>query len=152
MVREHFTVSGGDKVVTGAGVRLLKIAGGTEPLTVQLEDASGNVIDSFTIPASSIADGTNNPGDLGPNAKWVAGSFTSPQTLVNGTTYSLRFSTGPNTTYWAWVNRRLSDYGYTTATYFADGKAQKTTDGSTWSSLGRVANQNDLQCYFTTLN
>jgi hypothetical protein len=55
MVRERFTVSGGDKTVTGVGLRLLKIAGGLDPLTVRLEDASSSTRLRFRQPELRVA-------------------------------------------------------------------------------------------------
>lgn len=150
MVRELFTVSGGTRTVTGAGVRLIKASGSTDPLTVRLEDSGGTLIDSFDIPASSIAtDTTANYGRLG---TWVTGSFGSTRTLSNATTYRLRLSTGASSTFYMFPMRRGESYSYVSPqTYFGDGKSQKTTDGSTWSSLGRVADENNCQFYFITV-
>ena len=156
MVREQITVSGSNKTVTGAGIRLLKIAGGTSPLTVKLEDGSGNPIDSFTIPAGNIPNGPapdfTSPisnDDVGQNARWVNGVFSTSHVLTVGQTYQLTLSTAAGTTYWAWVNRRLQSYGYDPATYFSDGVAQYTRDGSSWSNLGRSKGDQDLQFYLT---
>ena len=150
MVRELITVSGGDRTVSGAAVRLIKASGSTDPLTVRLENSGGTLIDSFTIPASSISTGT--VGNYGREGVWVSGSFASSRTLTNGSTYRLRLSTGASSTFYMFPMRRGSDYGYVSPqTYFGDGKAQKTTDGSTWSSLGTVAtaDQHNCQFYFT---
>lgn len=155
MTRERITVSGGDKIISSLGVRLLKITGSTDPLTARIE-TGGTVIASLTISASVIPDGPPPTGggaedNIGVNGKWVAAAFSSPVTLINGITYYLRFSTGTAATYWMWVNRRLgAAYHYSPATYFSDGVAEKTTDGSTWTSLGRSANENDLQFYLVT--
>ena len=53
MVRERITVSGGNRVVSGAAVRLAKTSG-TGNLVVRLEDGSGTLIDSFSVPTSSV--------------------------------------------------------------------------------------------------
>lgn len=150
MVRELFTVSGGTRTVTGAAVRLIKASGSTDPLTVRLEDSGGTLIDSFTIPAASISTGTT--GNYGREGVWTDGDFASAQTLTNGSTYRLRLSTGAASTFYMFPVRRGESYSYVSPqTYFGDGKSQKTTDGSTWSSLGRVADENNLQFYFVTV-
>lgn len=152
-VRESIVVSGSSRVVNGAGVRLLRRSG-SDPLTVSLFDSGHSLVGSFTIPAAIIAlglppDGTSSDNGLGLNAKWVGGSFSGPITLTLGAQYFLEFSTASGSIYYAWSSRRLSDYGYTSATYFSDGVAEKTTDGSSWSSLGRSDNENDLQFFFS---
>ncbi len=148
MARESITVTGNNRRVIGAGVRLYKISGGTEALTVRLEDSAGVLIDSFTVPAANVPNGTSSYGD---EARWVKGTFSQARTLLAGSTYRLRLSTGSATTYKAWPIRRGShNYGYHAKTVFLDGTAQKTTDGASWSSLGRTSNQNNLQLYFTT--
>jgi hypothetical protein len=151
MVRELFTVSGGNRIVSGASIRVQRLSG-SDPLVVALEDNAGNQIDSFNIPAANIplAPNTGSSNSLGQAAVFASGLFHQPQTLTNGQTYRLRLSTTSTSTYNLWVIRKGVDYKYTNNTYFSDGYSQKTTDGSTWSSLGRVANENDLQFYFTT--
>jgi hypothetical protein len=145
MVRERFTVTGLSRAVTGAGVRLQRISA-TSPLTVTLENSSGSVLDSFSVAASSVPTGADDGS--GEPAGWVTGSFSTPQTLSNGAEYRLRLSTASGSSYKMWVIRRGVDYGFVTPTYFGDGLSEVTTNGSTWASLGRVANQNDLQFYF----
>lgn len=154
MVRERFTVSGGDKVVSGVVVRLLRSAG-TGDLTITLRDSSDVLIDTATVTYSDIplANAFNAAGpdadEFGYNQRAVSASFSTPQTLSDATEYRLRLSCAAGTTYWTWVSRRLADfYGYVAATAFEDGYAEKTTDGSTWTELGRVAGENDLQFAF----
>lgn len=164
MVRERFTVSGGSRTVTGAGIRILRLPTTSSALTVRLEDDSGALIDSFDIAASAVATGPapdGTAGDdtgLGRQARWVEGTFASSRTLSDGTTYRLRLSTTGGA-YYAWVNRRLN-YGYSNydaATAFADGVGsyggpEYTTDGgSNWSGLGSATNKHDLQFFFRTV-
>jgi hypothetical protein len=145
MVRERFTVTGGSRLVTGAGVRVQRISG-TDGLLVRLENTAGTLIDSFTIPAASIPTGAND--GTGYPAVMASGQFATPRALSNATEYRLRLSCAGTSQYKAWVIRKGSDYGFVAATYFNDGFAEKTTNGSTWTSLGFAANVNDLQCYF----
>ncbi len=156
-VRERFTVSGGDKLVSGFLFRVLKLTGSTDLLTVTLEDDSGNAIVTTLVSSSSVAagaapDGNDTVQGDGSNAKWVTVALLSPVTLTNGVTYRLRFSCPGTSTYYAWVIRKLSaDFpNWTAATSFADGHSEFTTNGVTWSSLGNNANVNDLQFMFTT--
>lgn len=150
MVRELFTPTQ-NLTVTGAGIRLLKLTGATDDLTVGLYATSGNtLLGSFTVSPSAIATGIAPGGAVANSypARWVEGNFSGSISLTAGTSYYLRLSTGSGSTYYAWVMRRLTEsYTYPATTAFADGYAQKTTDGTTWSSLGRVANENDLQFF-----
>lgn len=155
MVREKITVSGGNKIVTGVGIRALRSLGNS-PLNVTIENSSNQILNSISIPASSFISGRGpdfiSPtdwDDLGSPAKYTYANFNSPVNLTNGQTYYLKFSTASDSTYWTWVNRKLISYGYDPATYFKDGVAQFTRDGSTWVNLGRSKGDQDLQFYLT---
>lgn len=145
MVRERITVSGGSRVVTGAAVRMAKNSG-TGDLTVRLEDGLGVLIDSFTVPASSIP--TLDSAGL-PSGAWVSGSFTSPRTLTNGSTYHLRLSTDASTEMWTrgMESAHVGDMDQSLA--FSDGVLETTTDGSTWETVSGLGNYGDMQFYFT---
>jgi hypothetical protein len=154
MVREKFTVTGGNKIINKIGFRVLRETGSSAGhLTVRLENSAGFALRTANIPASAIADGPGFDPSLGDrvlqgvDARWkeilVGGLM-----LKNGQTYQLRFSTNSCTRYWAWTIRHLNHYDYTPNTYFSDGIAEKTTDGANWSPLGRVPGEHDLQFYF----
>lgn len=150
MLRELFTVSGGSRVITGAAIRVMQDGSGTSPLTVGLYTGGGSLIDSFTVAASAIPDGTLSANPTGEAGAWVSGSFSTTHTLSNGTQYFLRFSTAADTTYYSFpIRRGNGSYNYDVATVFADGLCQQTTDGSTWVAAGG-ASDNDLQFYFMT--
>ena len=145
MMRERFTVSGGNRQVTGAAVRMAK-TGGTGDLTVRLEDSGGALIDSFTVAASSIptlAVDANGAGE------WVSGSFAATRTLTNGAEYRLRLSCPAGTTMWSRGVQKGAEYGYHPTTYFADGVLEKTTNGSAWSTVTGLEDNGDLQFYLT---
>lgn len=139
VVRELFTPTA-DRTVTGAGVRFMRESG-SDPLTIALCDAAGNVIDSFGIPATSIPSGTISANPTCGPAQYVRGSFASSRVLVGGTTYALRLSSAASV-YWTCPIRKGVDYGYDAATYFADGQGQRSSGGS-WSNLG----QHDVPFY-----
>lgn len=158
-IRQTFTVSGGNKLVSGLGIRLLRQPGAVSDLTVSLRNASDQEIASAIIPASSVAEGPaptySYPAswdDVGQNARFVTAAFSQSHTLIEGQTYSLRFSNSQGT-YWAWVIRGMTPfYGYSPHTAFADGWSEYSVNGgSTWESLGRVYRESDLQFYLTTL-
>lgn len=151
LVRERIKVSGADRRVTGAGIRLQRSPGASDGLVVTLRGSAGGPIDSFVIPASSIPTGSMSGSDLGRSSRYVHGRFRSPRTLSAGTTYFLEFSTTGDGEYLTWPIRKGTSYGYSRATYFADGVAQYSTDGGkSWASLGRVPSENDLQFYLST--
>ncbi len=150
--REVFTVSGGNRTVSHASVRLRRSAG-TSPLIVTLQTAAGTVLGSGSVPASSIpvavpiAEGGSGSG----GSAWVTVTF-APVTLVNGTTYHLVLSVGVSgTTYTTAAIRSGGALGYGSY-HFADGKGQYTTNATaatpTWTDLYQYDAQ-DLQFYFS---
>jgi hypothetical protein len=142
MVRELFTVSGGDRVVTGGAVRVAKTSGSGD-LVVRLEDAGGALIDSFSVPTTSVP--TLTSGDS-PSGVWVSGAFSAPRTLVNGATYRLRLSTDSSTSLWTRGIQQGDSYGFHAATYFNDGVLQVTSNGgSAWSTVSGLGPSGDLQ-------
>jgi hypothetical protein len=145
MVRERFTVSGGDRMVTTASVRVRRTSG-TDPLTIRLETSNGTLIEQGTVAAANIEQSA--PGGDNRGQSWATITFASPHLLVNGTTYRLRLSTTASTTYTALSIRCGASYSYNVATYYNDGQSEKTTDGTTWVGLGRVPTEDDLQFYF----
>lgn len=157
MVREAFTVSGGNRTVTGVGVRFWRETG-TADVSCRLETSAGTEIETVTIPYTAFSTETTPPpgsGGFGGPSDWTgAGSygyvaFASSHVVTNGASYNIRFSCAAGSTFGTMVMRRGSAQGFNAATYFADGVSQKTTDGTNWSSLGRVANVNNLPIYFT---
>lgn len=148
MVRELFTVSGGDRTVAGAAVRVMRESG-ADALTVGLYTSGDALIDSFTIAAADVPTGdiATHP-TCGP-AAYVSGRFAASHVLTNATQYYLRLSTASASQYWMCPIRRGDvSYNYHASTVFADGLCSKW-NGSSWVSLGAVANENNLQFYFT---
>ena len=145
-VRERFTVTGGTRTITSVGVRLVRGSGSAD-LVLTLRNSGGTAIATANIAAGDIEVGTPSSGE-GDEAIYASAAMSA--TLTNGASYYLELSTTAGTVYYAWAIRKGSSYGYDPATYFNDGYAEKSANGSTWTSLGRVANQNDLQFYFGT--
>ncbi len=149
--REAFTVSGASRAVSSFSVRLMRISG-SSPLTVRLEGSDGSLIETGTIAASQIAVGT--PGDHGGSghATWETVTFSTTHTLVKGQSYNVVLSTAADTRYSIFVIRQGSAYGFSPTTYFADGHAQYTTNGSSWGAFSQdgsgALDQGDLQFYF----
>jgi hypothetical protein len=145
LVRERITVSGGNRVVTGASVRLAKTSGSGD-LVVRLEDASGALIDSFSVPTTSVPTLATTNVSAG---VWVTGTFSSPRTLTNGATYNLRLSTDASTSLWTRGIEQGDSFGFDKSTYFTDGHLQATTNGgSTWTTVPGLAESGDLQFHF----
>ncbi len=142
-VREHFTVSGGDRTISKAFVRVRRTSG-SSPLTIRLETGSGTLIDSANVAASSVpasAAGGDNGGSV-----WVGVTFGSAHTLVNGTSYNLRLTTPSGTEYTAAPIREGTDVGLM-STAFRDGSGQSSGNGTTWADLYQYSPV-DIQFYF----
>jgi hypothetical protein len=144
MAREHFTVSGGSRTVGSASLRLRR-SGGTSPLRMTLETATGVAIESVTVPAAKIP--VSAPGEDNGGAVWVTAKFSSPHVLKNGSSYNLRISTASGTTYTTFPVRAGTDKGISTYA-FSGGTGQSTTNGSRWTDWHHWRHQ-DLQFYFT---
>lgn len=135
LVREHFTVSGGDRTVTSASVKVKRISG-TSPLTISLKSGA-TVLESGTVTASTIPTSPLPTVDtaqaLGGNV-WATITF-PPRVLANGSTYDLVLSTAADTQYVAVPVQEGTTKGMLSRA-FTDGGGQKTTDGgATWSYL-----------------
>ncbi len=150
MVREHFTVSGGNKIVTQAWVRVKRISGSGD-LTLRLEKGDGTLIEQGTVPASSVSirsigcDINNEPRD------WVNITFSAPQTLANTQTYNLSLSTAAGTEY-IMTAVQVDNINPMLSRRFTDGKGQYTTDGgSSWNDIYLWAPfAPSMQFYFNT--
>jgi len=144
MVRERFTVSGGNRTVSKAHVRLKRISGSGN-LLVRLESGTGTVLGQATVPSSSIAVGAMPPGNLQGDT-WAHATFPSPIVLTNGQPYALRLSTDAATTYTAVPIQQGTSKGLQSRV-FGDGDAQRTTDGgANWADL-YAYDKTDLQMW-----
>jgi hypothetical protein len=142
MIRERFTVSGSSHKISTIAVRMRR-SSGSSPLVIRLESSSGALIDSVSIPASSVP--ATSPGGDNGGQVWVKASFGQSHTLAKGSTYNIRLSTASGTTYTATPIRDGWDVGFRSFV-FNDGAAQKTTNGSSWANLYQWAGL-DLQFY-----
>lgn len=135
MVREHFTVSGGDRAVSSASIKVKRI-NGSAPLTISLLKGTTTLV-SKTVPASAIALGSlptvYDASHLGGNT-WATISF-QDLTLESGATYNLVLSTESGTKYIAVPVEEGGSKGLRSYR-FTDGAGQVTTDGgSSWPQL-----------------
>ena len=159
MVRERFTVSGGDKTVTGAYVRLARLSGSGN-IDLRLENDSGTNIETVSVDGSGLTAGTfGDPND--PYHVYVGGAFGSSHVLTNAATYRLRISCGAATFYARPVffgqGYQVWDQGITPQSWhFEDGISgtygggeYTTNSGGTWTPMYQWLPQ-DLQFYFTT--
>lgn len=134
MVRERFTVSGGDKTVTALGACLSRFSG-SGVLSMRLETGTGTEIETVTVPAASIAVNSASQYPRGAQTR-VSANLVTPRTLTSGQTYNLRLSAASGTVYRTHSLRKGSAYGFTTSTYFADGVGQKSSNGgSSWTGV-----------------
>ncbi len=142
-VREHFTVSGENRTVTKASVRVRRTSG-SSPLTIRLETGAGTLIEAVDVPASSIA--ASAPGGDNGGSVWVTVTFSSPHTLANGTAYNLRLATASGTTYTSAPIREGTDVGLLSPA-FRDGSGQSSSNGTSWADLYAYSPV-DIQFYF----
>jgi hypothetical protein len=155
MVRERFTVSGGDRTVRQAHVRVGRQAGSGD-LTIRLEDASGRVLERGTVAASRIP--SWKLGDFrSANGAWVGFTFSQPRTLRNGQTYRLVLSAPSGTQFSAVPIHHSQDNTTDTSgdplrtrvhsPAFRDGAIERSSDGGrSWSRVYQWS-PNNLQFY-----
>jgi hypothetical protein len=145
-VRETFTVKGQDRKVSSVAVRLRRV-NGVAPLTIRLEKADGSLVASGAIDSEYIDT----------NYTWVEHTFEAEQTLLRGEEYNLTLQAPIGTHYETFPIRKGSSasVNFSPSTYFSDGYAQFTTNGSWtgWDQWG-VTNRNDadLQFVFTLVH
>ncbi len=141
-VRETFTVSGADRRVTSVALRVRRVSG-TAPLTVRLERNNGTLVESGTI------------AGIGTEYVWVTYTFSALRTLTKGGRYNLTLQSPAGTTYETFPLREgsSSNVQFSASSYFADGYAQFTTNG-TWTGWDQWGGTNrldaDLQFVFAT--
>jgi hypothetical protein len=124
-MRETFTVTGGDKIVTKMSVACW-VTSGANPgrLTIRLEQGNGALIEQGVIPAALVPMGAKTTID------WVTHTFTTPRTLVNGSTYHLVVSAPAGDPYNFLPMMKGSAYGFS-GWEFQDGWVEKNS-GSGW--------------------
>ena len=144
-VRETITVTGAQKSVSSASIRVARTSG-SDPLIVRLENGDGTVIEQGEVPASSI------PLTSPVSYAWATFTFSSAHTLLAGQSYHLQISAASTSSYQAYPIRKGVAYGFQKTTYFPDGYAQFNQNGSWvgWTQWG-VSNRtdSDLQFYFS---
>jgi len=155
--RELFTVTGGNKVVTAAYVRVARDYGSGD-LTIALKNNSGTILGQGSVPASQISDYASNPDwYLAPRGieliagDWVSVTFNSPITLTNGSTYQL-VMTSPNGTKYAMVPIRYGTWDDVVleSWAFREGRAQQSNNGgNSWENNYAYQPYANYQFYFT---
>lgn len=147
-VRETFTVSGIERMVSKVSIRLARISGSSD-LTVRLEQGDGNLVEQGTISANSVA--LSSSGDC----FWATYTFSALRTLLQGQEYNLILEAPSDTVYQLFPIRKGSAQNFQPGTFFADGYAQfkSGADWVGWTEWG-VSNRTDgdLQFYFTEVN
>lgn len=148
-VREAFTVSGSERVVSKFSIRVARTSG-SAPLTVRLENASGSLIEQGTIPSADVpASSTSSP-----KYYWVTYTFSALRPLFKGDSYHIDLEASSGTSYQTFPMRKGSKESFSTTTYFPDGYAQ-FKNGSSWVGWTEWGQTNrtdgDLQFYFTVV-
>lgn len=149
-VREQFTVSGASQAVSSVSVRVARTSG-SDGLTVRLEQADGSLVEEGTIPASAIPLSSSS----NPDYVWATYTLSTLETLAVGQGYHLVLEAPSTSVYQAYPIRKGSAYQFKPTTFFPDGYAQFTMDGSTWVGWTQwgVSNRTDgdLQFYFAAI-
>jgi hypothetical protein len=132
LVRERFTVTGGDRFVGTVAVRL-KRTSGDDPLVISVQADDGTVLAESTVAAASVPQA--EPGCSEETATWIEVSLEPPVLLEEGATYDLRLATGRASQYTAEPIREGTDE-VMLSYRFIDGGAERSTDGgSAWAPL-----------------
>lgn len=144
-VRETFTVSGADRVVSSVAVRVNR-SSGSGPLTIRLEKSGGTLVGQGTLAVAQGAVSSSHNG-----SSWAKVAFAAPLTLQGGIGYNLVLSSPAGTVHTAHVLEKGSSYGFKPTTYFADGHAEFNS-GTGWKGWDLFGQPNrtdtDLQFYF----
>jgi hypothetical protein len=145
-VREAFTVTGPDRVVASAAVRVRRISG-QGALSLRLARGDGGTLAEAKAPAGDIP--ATASGSLGGSA-WVTAPFPASVRLKAGARYALVLTAPAGTRYEAFPMRKGTDKGFSESTLFSDGHAEfDPGDGwRGWEQWG-VPNRfdSDLQFY-----
>lgn len=144
-VREVFTVSGADRLVSSVSVRV-RYTSGPSPLTIRVEKADGTLVEQGTVGNIPVSPGNNG-------SSWAKLVFATPLTLVAGQSYNLVLSAPSDSVYKTHTLYKGMNSGYKPTTYFGDGHAQ-FNDGTGWKKWDAWGVQNrvdnDLQFFFET--
>jgi hypothetical protein len=153
MVRERFTVTGGDRTATQLWWRLGRQSG-TDLVKLRLETGTGVLIEESDAADSGTTIPVHSPGATY-SGDWCHITFGTPRVLTNGSTYNVRASCPSGSTYWSMpITSGIFPTGGNPAQYnwasrhFGDGTGQKTINsGGTWSALYAYLPENN-QFYF----
>ncbi len=141
-VREKIIVTGGNKNISELNFRLKRISG-TDPLTYKIIKSDGSILELGNIASSAISTTAHS---------WVKSVFPSQKQLVSGQTYYLTFTSPSSSIYEAFPIRQGLAYNFPTSTYFSDGIAEYTSDGTSWKGWMQWGVDNrreqNLQFYF----
>ncbi len=135
MVREVFTPTGEDRVVTRVRIRLHRAAGEGD-LTVRLSEDGGDLLDEVLVPTSEV----------GSEDAWIEVPWSHEHTLAAGTTYAVVLLAPEGTTYTAPPLQDGIYYGFECDSLFSDGHYEYR-DGGGWTMIDNRTDF-DLQFYF----
>jgi hypothetical protein len=132
-VREVFTVSAHDRVVSSVRIRLQRTQGEGE-LSVRFERDGGPLLEALAVPAASVGAGVD----------WLEVPFGAEHTLEAGATYHLELYSPAGTTYTVPPLQDGIFYGLDCDNLFADGHFQAREDG-VW---GMIDDRTDFEMQF----
>lgn len=156
-VREILVVSGAERTVVSAAVRVNR-ASGLHALHITLATGSGTVLEEGDIASMAFPAGEKLTADARASQyalpMWGTYRFKSAHVLASGERYQLILSTAADTAFQTYGIQRGAAYGFSTGTYFADGHGEYSRDdGASWTGF-RQSEQSvnhvdaDLQFYF----
>jgi hypothetical protein len=122
-VRQLFGAVARSVRVTGAWLRVRRLAETTVPLELRLETLRGSALASAKVPATRIA--TTSP-------QWVHVRFSRPVRLQSPELVALRAAASVPSAYSTFPVRKGEDFGFDAQTFFVRGYAQ-FTDGAGWT-------------------
>ena len=136
-VRELFTVSGPDRVVSGVRVRLRRAAG------------DGALILRLTHNDTLLEEGTVPAAQIGASDQWIVLPFSTAHTLASGQQYALEVRASADTTYTVPPLQDGTAYDLDCDSLFADGHYQFFRDGEWGMTDSRT--DFEMQVYFDVI-
>ncbi len=150
LIRERFTVTGGNRTVTKVWARVGRQAG-TGPITFRLESSSGTLIEQGSVAAGTAIIAYTAGALAVQTGTWLSYTFTTPRVLTNGLEYRMVMSAPAGSEY-TMVSCRYEngDTDQLLSRAFTDGLAELTANGgSSWAKFYLYADLN-MQFYFET--
>lgn len=137
MVRENFTVTDSNRLVSAVSVRVNR-ASGNSPLILTLATLSGTVLAQGSVAASNFPQQALSGDSSANQPVWGRYQFPAPLTLVVGQSYQLQLSATADTRYQAYGIHKGTIYNFHPPSFFRDGYSQFSIDnGNSWTGFNQ---------------